>query len=225
MNSKERFLHVEKRVHMLIKFAIAWYIMLWLSTMWVSFNYLFYSSPIWLLTMCPLFLKFLLFNEIYSYGSLGLLLHLQHGYAVIDLQILGPLKIEDICMMKFLSSVLQVLLILHMNVLFTLYLYVHTRPVIIMFKLLLFQFVSQRQRQIRGSALKLLMDYIRTFPCKVNLLIWDCVGPNNIIQFNHFHFLKLLPMTMLCQCCIVRKRLSQTMMILLLFFLVNTLAF
>jgi hypothetical protein len=116
MNSKERFLHVEKRVHMLIKFAIAWYIMLWLSTMWVSFNYLFYSSPIWLLTTCPLFLKFLLFNEIYSYGSLGLLLHLQHGYAVIDLQILGPLKIEDICMMKFLSLVLQVLLILHMNI-------------------------------------------------------------------------------------------------------------
>jgi hypothetical protein len=77
-----------------------------------------------------------------------------------------------------------------------LYSYLHTRPVIIMLKLVLFQFVSQRQRQIRGSALKLLMDYIRTFPCKVNLLIWDCVGPNNIIQFNHFHFLKLLPVSM-----------------------------
>ena len=43
---------------------------------------------------------------------------LQHGYAVIDLQILCPLKIEDICLMKFLSLVLQVLLILHMIILF-----------------------------------------------------------------------------------------------------------
>uniref|UniRef100_K7L0G8 tRNA(Ile)-lysidine synthetase n=1 Tax=Glycine max TaxID=3847 RepID=K7L0G8_SOYBN len=58
-----------------------------------------------------------------------------HGYVVIDLQILCPLKVEDICLMKFLSLILQ--------------------------------FVSQRQRQIRGSALKLLMDYIRTFPCKI----------------------------------------------------------
>ncbi|KAK2397761.1 Adenine nucleotide alpha hydrolase superfamily protein [Trifolium repens] len=65
-----------------------------------------------------------------------------HGYAVIDLQILCPLKIEDICMMKFLSSVLQ--------------------------------FVSQRQRQIRGSALKLLMDYIRTFPCKNSITAAGC---------------------------------------------------
>jgi hypothetical protein len=30
---------------------------------------------------------------------------------------------------------------------------------------LLFQFVSQRQKQIRGSALKLLMNYLRTFLC------------------------------------------------------------
>lgn len=65
-----------------------------------------------------------------------------HGYAVIDLQILCPLKIEDICLMKFLSLVLQ--------------------------------FVSQRQRQIRGSALKLLMDYIRTFPCKNSITAAGC---------------------------------------------------
>ncbi|KAJ1377454.1 tRN, partial [Sesbania bispinosa] len=57
-----------------------------------------------------------------------------NGYAIIDLKILCPSKMEDICLMKFLSLVLQ--------------------------------FISQRQRQIRGSALKLLMDYIRTFPCK-----------------------------------------------------------
>ncbi|KAK7314467.1 hypothetical protein VNO77_32992 [Canavalia gladiata] len=67
---------------------------------------------------------------------------MEHGYAVIDLQILCPLKIEDICLMKFLSSVLQ--------------------------------FISQRQRQIRGSALKLLMDYIRTFPCKNSLTAAGC---------------------------------------------------
>jgi len=35
-------------------------------------------------------------------------LFLQHGYAVIDLQILCPSEIEDICLMKFLSLVLQV---------------------------------------------------------------------------------------------------------------------
>lgn len=34
-----------------------------------------------------------------------------------------------------------------------------------------FQFVSQRHRPVRGSTSKLLLDYIRTFPCKVNLLI------------------------------------------------------
>lgn len=67
---------------------------------------------------------------------------MDHGYAVIDLQILCPLKIEDICLMKFLSLVLQ--------------------------------FVSQRQRQIRGSALKLLMDYIRTFPCKNSITAAGC---------------------------------------------------
>ncbi|KAL2321276.1 hypothetical protein Fmac_030245 [Flemingia macrophylla] len=65
-----------------------------------------------------------------------------HGYAVIDLQILRPLKIKNICMMKFLSMVLQ--------------------------------FVSQRQRQIRGSALKLLMDYIRIFPCKNSVTAAGC---------------------------------------------------
>eukprot|EP00256_Glycine_max_P036344 XP_006583380.1 uncharacterized protein LOC100818654 isoform X3 [Glycine max] len=65
-----------------------------------------------------------------------------HGYVVIDLQILCPLKVEDICLMKFLSLILQ--------------------------------FVSQRQRQIRGSALKLLMDYIRTFPCKNSVTAAGC---------------------------------------------------
>ncbi|XP_045789952.1 uncharacterized protein LOC123884783 isoform X1 [Trifolium pratense] len=65
-----------------------------------------------------------------------------HGYAVIDLQILCDLKIEDICLMKFLSVVLQ--------------------------------FVSQRQKQIRGSALKLLMDYLRTFPCKKSITAAGC---------------------------------------------------
>ncbi|KAK7364035.1 hypothetical protein VNO80_12367 [Phaseolus coccineus] len=65
-----------------------------------------------------------------------------HGYAVIHLQTLCPLKIEDICLMKFLSLVLQ--------------------------------FVSQRQRQVRGSAMKLLMDYIRTFPCKNSITAAGC---------------------------------------------------
>ncbi|XP_061366426.1 uncharacterized protein LOC133309648 [Gastrolobium bilobum] len=67
---------------------------------------------------------------------------MDHGYAVIDLQILCPLKIEDICLMKFLSLILQ--------------------------------FISQRHRQIRGGALKLLMDYIRTFPCKNSITAAGC---------------------------------------------------
>nr|GME03084.1 tRNA(ile)-lysidine synthase, chloroplastic [Ipomoea batatas] len=39
---------------------------------------------------------------------------------------------------------------------------------------LILQFVSQRQRPIRGSALKLLLDYIRTFPCKTCLTAAGC---------------------------------------------------
>ncbi|XP_050269451.1 uncharacterized protein LOC126713665 isoform X5 [Quercus robur] len=56
------------------------------------------------------------------------------GYAIIDLEILSPSKVEDICLSKFLSLVLQ--------------------------------FISQRYRPVRGSTSKLLLDYIRTFPCK-----------------------------------------------------------
>ncbi|TXG61393.1 hypothetical protein EZV62_012756 [Acer yangbiense] len=64
------------------------------------------------------------------------------GYAVIDLEILNPSKVEDICLTKFLALVLQ--------------------------------FISQRQRPIRGSASKLLLDYIRTFPCKTSLTAAGC---------------------------------------------------
>lgn len=35
------------------------------------------------------------------------------------------------------------------------------------FLALVLQFVSQRHRPVRGSALKLLLGYIRTFPCKL----------------------------------------------------------
>ncbi|XP_028806581.1 uncharacterized protein LOC114761391 isoform X2 [Neltuma alba] len=39
---------------------------------------------------------------------------------------------------------------------------------------LILQFISQRQRPIRGSALRLLLDYIRTFPCKKSLTAAGC---------------------------------------------------
>ncbi|KAK7272696.1 hypothetical protein RJT34_29469 [Clitoria ternatea] len=39
---------------------------------------------------------------------------------------------------------------------------------------LILQYISQRQRQVRGSALKLLMDYIRTFPCKNSITAAGC---------------------------------------------------
>ncbi|KAJ0815871.1 putative tRNA(Ile)-lysidine synthetase [Helianthus annuus] len=61
------------------------------------------------------------------------------GYAVIDLEILNPSEVLDICLSKFVT--------------------------------LLLQFVSQRQRPVRGNAQKLLLDYFRTFPCKVLLLL------------------------------------------------------
>ncbi|KAK1550098.1 hypothetical protein Q3G72_013592 [Acer saccharum] len=64
------------------------------------------------------------------------------GYAVIDLEILNPSKVEGICLTKFLALVLQ--------------------------------FISQRQRPIRGSASKLLLDYIRTFPCKTSFTVAGC---------------------------------------------------
>ncbi|KAL4317009.1 hypothetical protein AHAS_Ahas15G0342200 [Arachis hypogaea] len=42
------------------------------------------------------------------------------------------------------------------------------------FLLVVIQFISQRQKQIRGSALKLLMEYIRTFPSKNSLTAAGC---------------------------------------------------
>lgn len=42
------------------------------------------------------------------------------------------------------------------------------------FLALVLQFVSQRHRPVRGSALKLLLGYIRTFPCKTSLTAAGC---------------------------------------------------
>ncbi|KAJ9167821.1 hypothetical protein P3X46_019414 [Hevea brasiliensis] len=64
------------------------------------------------------------------------------GYAIIDLEILNPSKIVDLCLAKFIALVLQ--------------------------------FVSQRQRPVRGRTSKLLLDYIRTFPCKTSLTAAGC---------------------------------------------------
>lgn len=67
---------------------------------------------------------------------------MDQGYAVIDLEILNPSKIEDIFLSKFLALVLQ--------------------------------FICQRQRPVRGSTSKLLLHYIRTFPCKTSLTAAGC---------------------------------------------------
>ncbi|KAI3524617.1 hypothetical protein L1887_03276 [Cichorium endivia] len=64
------------------------------------------------------------------------------GYAVIDLSILNPSKVPDICLSKFVT--------------------------------LLLQFISQRQRPVRGSAQKLLLNYIRTLPCKSSFTAAGC---------------------------------------------------
>ncbi|KAF5748584.1 hypothetical protein HS088_TW04G00542 [Tripterygium wilfordii] len=42
------------------------------------------------------------------------------------------------------------------------------------FVALVLQFISQRHRPIRGGASKLLLDYIRTFPCKTSLTVAGC---------------------------------------------------
>ncbi|KAG4144236.1 hypothetical protein ERO13_D05G025200v2 [Gossypium hirsutum] len=67
---------------------------------------------------------------------------MDQGFAVINLKTLNPSKIEDICLSKFITLVLQ--------------------------------FVSQRQRPIRGSTSKLLLQYIRTIPCKTSLTAAGC---------------------------------------------------
>ncbi|CAK7337406.1 unnamed protein product [Dovyalis caffra] len=57
-----------------------------------------------------------------------------HGYAILDLEILNPSEVADICLSKFVALILQ--------------------------------YVSQRNRPVRGSTSKLLLHYIRTVPCK-----------------------------------------------------------
>ncbi|KAI3814543.1 hypothetical protein L1987_14183 [Smallanthus sonchifolius] len=64
------------------------------------------------------------------------------GYTIVDLGILNPSEVLDICLSKFVT--------------------------------LLLQFVSQRQRPVRGSAQKLLLDYFRTFPCKSSFTAAGC---------------------------------------------------
>ncbi|GKA90801.1 lysidine-tRNA(Ile) synthetase [Tanacetum coccineum] len=64
------------------------------------------------------------------------------GYAIVDLRILSPSEVPDICLSKFVT--------------------------------LLVQFISQRQRPVRGSAQKLLLDYFRTFPCRASFTAAGC---------------------------------------------------
>ncbi|KAI3443806.1 hypothetical protein Pfo_000471 [Paulownia fortunei] len=42
------------------------------------------------------------------------------------------------------------------------------------FVALVLQFISQRHRPVRGNALKLLLSYLRTFPCKTSLTVASC---------------------------------------------------
>lgn len=74
------------------------------------------------------------FPIIYFYPAVEMVVgfRLQHGYAVIDLKILCPLKIEDICLIKFLSLLLQVLLIIYMTLfLLNFYFYVNTLVIVV----------------------------------------------------------------------------------------------
>ncbi|CAL5022729.1 unnamed protein product [Urochloa decumbens] len=67
---------------------------------------------------------------------------LEYGYAVIDLEKLDPLNVNDLCLSQYLAYILQ--------------------------------FVSQRHRPLRGRSARLLLDYIRTIPCKAALTVAGC---------------------------------------------------
>ncbi|CAL1359545.1 unnamed protein product [Linum trigynum] len=67
---------------------------------------------------------------------------MDQGYAVIDLMILNPSKVPDMCLSKFVALVLQ--------------------------------FVSQRYRTVRGATIKVLLDYVCTFPCKTSFTVAGC---------------------------------------------------
>ncbi|XP_062218803.1 uncharacterized protein LOC133918768 isoform X2 [Phragmites australis] len=67
---------------------------------------------------------------------------LEYGYAVIDIEKLDPLNVDDLCLAQYLTYILQ--------------------------------FVSQRHRPVRGRSARLLMDYIRTIPCKAALTVAGC---------------------------------------------------
>ncbi|GKD17916.1 ribonuclease H-like domain-containing protein [Tanacetum coccineum] len=64
---------------------------------------------------------------------------MRQGYAIVDLRILSPSEVPDICLSKFVT--------------------------------LLVQFISQRQRPVRGSAL---LDYFQTFPCRASFTAAGC---------------------------------------------------
>ncbi|CAD6247329.1 unnamed protein product [Miscanthus lutarioriparius] len=66
----------------------------------------------------------------------------EYGYAIIDLENLGPLNVDDLSLSQYLAYILQ--------------------------------FVSQRHRPLRGRSARLLLDYIRSSPCKAALTVAGC---------------------------------------------------
>jgi len=84
---------------------------------------------------------------------------LQYGYAIIDLENLDPLNVDDLSLSQYLAYILQVCI--KLDTLFV----GSSRFNSSFFSLL--QFVSQRHRQLRGRSARLLLDYIRSSPCKV----------------------------------------------------------
>ncbi|KAL0410659.1 UNVERIFIED_CONTAM: tRNA(Ile)-lysidine synthase [Sesamum latifolium] len=51
------------------------------------------------------------------------------------------------------------------------------------FAALVLQFISQRHRPVRGNASKLLLSYLRTFPCKVNLVLPHFLYGSHALSF------------------------------------------
>jgi hypothetical protein len=85
---------------------------------------------------------------------------LQYGYAIIDLENLDPLNVDDLSLSQYLAYILQVCIKLDT-------LFVGCSRFNSSFFFSLLQFVSQRHRPLRGRSARLLLDYIRSSPCKV----------------------------------------------------------
>jgi hypothetical protein len=98
---------------------------------------------------------------------------LQYGYAVIDLKKLDPINVDDLCLSQYLAYILQVYTKFAIFCLGVLVLPL-TKNSSVDSSPSQLQFVSQRHKPVRGRSARLLMNYIRSMPCKVTISVLSC---------------------------------------------------